>query len=396
MAMPRVVIIGGGFAGVNAAKQLTGKAKITLIDEKDDFVFKPLLDEYIVGTVSDLCVRFPYRDILPSVTHIRGRAEDIDYKQRTVRVARTRVRYDYLIIAIGARARDFHVHDELAAHIYDIQGAEDTRKRMRTLRDRALEGHTIRVAIIGGGAVGVESAGLLKDFLNTSSNTHEVVLYTAADRLLENEKPRAGERATNILAARGITIHYETFVTGITKKRKYRLESRQGTQQRAEYFDEIIWCAGIEPKNLGPCELEADRYLRLKGYRRVFVAGDCACHAQPVPALAQTAIAQGRLVAHNILRAIRGHPLRAYVPYTKGVLVTVGHLQEIYVNRGVVFSGALAWVVHRIVYIAGMLGIERKRANILRWAGQLFRERHIYLNHPPSTTRIKARAKMRS
>lgn len=386
-----VVVVGGGFAGIHAIKKLSSQYTTVLIDQKDFFVFKPLLDEFVVGTVSAKTIRYPYRDVIPGTAFIKGKALRYDPVQRQVIVQVSdkhciTVEYDYLILAMGAKPNDSPLSRRASMHIYDYDGALLAQQQMRDYKERLRRGQRISVAVIGGGPVGVEAAGLIKDFIDHYAgkygNTaqHTMSIFTKEDAVL-GFTSHANHRAGAVLAAKGISVVLRSELASIDlADTGYLVTYSVDAQTKVYACDDVIWCAGINKETLGEQRCVADAFLRLEDHNNIFVAGDVAYLPERVPELAQTAIQQGRLVADNIRRADQGRPLKRYTPHLKGALVTLGHLHEVAVIRKRSFEGAFAWLMHRIIYLIGMLQIDNPHRNIVMWFKDLFTDRYGYLD----------------
>jgi len=399
---PKVVIVGGGPAGVRVARKLRFGFDVTLVDPKDFFVFIPLFDEYSVGTLPPSLVKFNYSKVLRGIRHVKGSASSFDYDHRTVTVQlsgkgkqQSVLHYDYLVIAIGAGPNSFGIKDNIF-HIYDIEHADIVMQHMCTIRERIKKGQTVRVAVAGAGPVGMESAGVVEEFIRhysvkyKNNSKHEVIMFNAGEEILAGFSNKIREMASRAIEARKyMSIDNFCFCQNITKKGDYYiLDYEKDKKKYTGIFDLVLWRAGMKKKSINGEKYVADEYLRLKGstmpYENVFVAGDSAVisyKGMHVPELAQTAVQEANQLARNIRLKAKGLQMKKFEPHFHGTIITIGHMNEIghIGNNGFVIYGFPAWVLHRLVYLDQMYDLEHKFRYLFKWSQALFRQRYAYL-----------------
>ena len=405
-SVPKVVVVGGGFAGVLIARKLKNSFDVTLVDPKDYFIFKPLLDEYSVGTLPNELVKFDYSKILKGVRHVEGKAQAFDYENNTVKVQLTGkdgrgsqsiLHYDYLAIAMGAGPNSFGIMNNIF-HIYDIEHADEVMRHMCKIRDRIKEGKTVKVAVAGAGPVGMECAGVVEEFIRhyseqyQNNNPHEVIMFNAADEILLGFSEKIKDMAKSTIESRPyMKIDNFCFCKTIEKKGEYYLlDYEKNKKMKSDNFDLVLWSAGIKKGSLKGESYDADEFLRLKNdkgsYDNVFVAGDSAninYNGSHVPELAQTAVQEARHVVKNIKLRQKRANLLPYVPHMHGTIITIGYHKELgHIGKNFVISGFPAWVLHRLVYLDQMYMLEHKIRYLYRWSQGLFNKRYSYLQCP--------------
>ncbi len=417
----RIVILGGGFAGLNAVLELLRKSKnlphfsITLVNEGDSFVFVPLLHEVATGTLSPFDVIQPIRHILPreKIKFFEGKAIKIDFENQTVIVRRCHeiekgkqeitLNYDYLISALGSETNYF-----------DIPGAKEFAQPLKTIEDakrlRATIIHAfekaefanvaeqkklLNFAIIGGGATGVEVAGELVDYTSTElrqtfprlSVKPKITLVQAEKTLLSKEEPWFQAKARKVLCRKGnVDVLYSQKVIEVTA-------NGIKTQDRFIEAKTVIWTAGVKAASImieSGASLDIDEkkrirvneFLQLQTYPGVFIVGDQAHIAdletqQPYPMRAQFAAREGKLAARNILSLLMGKPLRPFKWGDKGFIVSLGKGGALARILGLHFSGPLAWFIYRTAYLCNLIGLRAKLRTAVRWAINLVLPRDI-------------------
>lgn len=353
-ARPRVVIVGGGFGGLHAAKSLRrAPVEVTLIDRRNFHLFQPLLYQVATGGLSPANISAPIRALLRTQKNARvimGEVTRFDPVKRTVRLDGPphEVEYDYLIVAAGV-APNYFGHDEWADAAPGLKTVEDaTEIRSRILAafeaaevesDPRLVRELLTFVIIGGGPTGLELAGTLAeiarrtlrgDFRRINPSDARIILVEGADRLLPPYPPKLSAKATELVEGLGVTVRTGTTVTDI---RPDSVELRSGGAVERIATRTVIWAAGIVASPLGRALAEAtgaklDRAGRVivqpdtsvPGHPGVFVIGDLAHFAhhtpdgRPLPGVAQVAMQQGRYVA----RLIRDRAGRSTVPLLAG------------------------------------------------------------------------------
>jgi len=405
---PRVVIIGGGFAGLAAAKALKkAPVRITLIDRQNHHLFQPLLYQVATATLSPADIAQPLRKILSSQRNARvvlAEAERIDTESRCVGAGGRSYRYDYLIVAAGAR-HSYFGHEEweaLAPGLKSIEDALEIRRRFLSAFERAeVEDDPaerealLTFLVVGGGPTGVEMAGaiaeisrktMIHDFRAIDIRSANVVLVEGGDRLLPAYPEASSADAKRQLENLGVRVVLVTYITAMDER------GAQGGDERFEARN-VIWAAGVKGSALAeqlPGERTRDGRVRVEpdlsvpSLPRVFVCGDLACakdggRHDEVPGVAPAAMQMGRFVGKLITGEARASasgstpPERPAFRYLdKGSLATIGRARAVAVVAGRRFSGLLAWLLWVFVHILFLVSFRSRLMVMLSWVWTYF------------------------
>lgn len=406
---PKVVIIGGGFGGLWAAGVLKNKpVDVTLIDRKNHHVFQPLLYQVATAVLSPGEIAQPIRRILHNAKNIEvilGEVVDFDTAANAVVLGDgSRVQYDYLIVAAGARHSYFgHDNWETAAPgLKTVEDALEMRRRIllafelaerEAYLDKTMKPLTF--VVVGGGPTGVELAGaigdiarmaLKNDFKAIDTTKSRVILFEGADRILGTYPPSLSESAKRQLESIGVEVRLNSFVTDIESGR---------VKVGDEWIDcdVVLWATGVAAsplgKQLGVATDKAGRVfvntdLSIPNAKNVFVIGDMASikmeNGEPVPGVGGAAEQMGTRAAKNILADINGKPRDKFVYVDKGTMATIGRSKAIADIRGWKFSGLIAWFMWLFLHIVLLIGFRNRLAVLLDWAwAYLTRERSARL-----------------
>ena len=399
--MQHVIIVGGGFAGLNAAKTLGNKKniRVTLIDNHNHHLFQPLLYQVAMAALSPAEIAVPIRHILAryrNITVLQDEVTGVDPHQRTVIASECSLQYDYLLLACGVKHSYFghEEWEEYAPGLKTIEQATEIRRRVLSVFEaaeltldcgRQLKHPTF--VIVGAGPTGVELAGaigemrrftLAKDFRNINPRQAHIILIEAGPRILPSFSEKLADKAAHDLAELGVQIRTSSPVTNIDS------EGVQIGHERLE-ASTILWAAGVEASLIGRnMGVETDRLSRIvveadlsiKKYPEIFVAGDLASfshgRATPLPALAPVALQQGRFIARNILRETTGKVRRNFRYLDKGQLATIGRSNAIIEVGRLRFKGFLAWLIWVITHIYYLISFENKLFVTMHWAWSFF------------------------
>lgn len=398
---PKVIIIGGGFGGLNAAKALANAAvEVTLIDRKNHHIFQPLLYQVALGVLSP-------GEIAASLRHIFRNARNVHVILGEVTAFNTAARrvtfvdgaemaYDYLIIAAGARHAYFgrDEWEQAAPGLKTIEDAVDIRSRLlrafETAERRALlTGRRIPLnfAVIGGGPTGVELAGaiadlarlaLAKDFKAIDTTKARVQLYEGSPRVLSTYSEESSRKAQQQLEQLGVEVYTDSLVTAVEDGR---------IQVRDQWIDTdvTLWASGVSPsplgKQLGAPTDQAGRVLvepdlSVPGHREIFVIGDLSAltdaSGTPVPGLAAAAVQEGQAAAENILRDVRRSVRLSFIYEDRGILGTIGHHRAVAQFGHKTFSGLLAWLLWSLVHIFLLIGFRNRVIVMSQWVWAYF------------------------
>jgi NADH dehydrogenase len=395
MASPRVVILGGGFGGLNAAKALHGApVDVTLVDRRNHHLFQPLLYQVATAALNPSDIATPIRRILRHQNNaevILGDATAVDVRRRRVVLRDGEVPYDFLVIATGATHAYFG-HPEWerdAPGLKTLEDAVEIRRRVLLAYEAAEREDDpdrrqdwLTFVVVGGGPTGVELAGALaeisrhvltRDFRRIDPRKARVVLIEAGPRILPAYLPELSERAAQRLRRMGCEVLLGTPVTRVDPDGviagDHHIRSRC-----------VIWAAGVAPSpiarslgvpldRLGRVKVAAD--LSLPGAPEVFVIGDLAAaddeEGRPLPGLAPVAIQGGRHVARQIVRTLRGKPREPFHYFDKGTLATIGRNAAVAQIGPVRSVGFFAWLVWLFVHILMLIGFRNRFLVLFEW-----------------------------
>jgi NADH dehydrogenase len=418
----RVVIVGGGFAGLDSAVGLdralgwSDKLELTVIDRKNYFLFPPLLPSVSVGAIETRQVTYPFRRIFEA-TNIRFKKEtveridlersvivskvdvDADADGANVRIRHAETPFDYLVLAPGSTTQTFNtpgcehaffmreLGDAIALRNHIIDCFETAARES----DADLVREMLRFVVIGAGPTGVEVASEVRDLIDKvllprypeiDAALIDVVLVDTGERVLPGWNPAVAASAEKQLGHLGVRVLHQARVSEIGTdwvklKGGITLEARTA-----------CWCAGVAASPLlartglpldraGRVAVEAD--CRVPGHPNVFVLGDAATFpgkdGRPLPPLGQVAFQQGAQTAKNLVRLLRGQQTQPFQYFDFGQLVSVGHQFAAVRLLGIRLSGFIAWFVWRSLYLGKLVGFGNKLRVMLDWTLDLFVER---------------------
>jgi NADH dehydrogenase len=403
----RIVILGGGFAGVYAALQLDRTVArnrdldVLMIAPQNFLLFTPMLHEVTSGALDPSSIVVPVRQVLRHVRFFQAEVTAVDFAARTVTTVdgvdqRTRtVHFDHLLIAAGSQTRfppglrsRVHgmktIHDALVLRNWLIGLLERAEVEPDRERRRAL----LTVTVAGGGFSGVETVGAINDFLRevarhyprTAGEMPSLVLVEPLTRLLPEFEPALGEYTESKLRAAGIDVRLNTKVTGFDG-RVLSLESASPPGNFPVFARTLIWTAGVTPSTLVeslalPKErgrIIVDASMQVPGYEGVWACGDCAAipdaAGKPYPPTAQNAVRQGTHVGRNIGAAVLRAPrsIRPFQYKMVGQFAAIGHQRAVATLFGLRFSGVIAWLLWRGAYLGMLPRLDRKVRVFLQW-----------------------------
>ena len=396
---PEVLIVGGGFAGLNVAQGLkNAPVSVLLIDKHNYHLFQPLLYQVATAVLSEDNIAAPIRKVLrrqQNATVALAELGGVDLKRKVVMGPRGERRYDYLILATGVEPSYFG-HDEfkpLAPGLKNLDDAIEIRRRILLAfeeaefeADAASRQGKLTFVVVGGGPTGVELAGSIletatqtipTEFRHVDTRTARVILVEGGDRLLKALPEGMGTRAQRDLEAMGVDIRLNSYVTSVDAEGVMIGDERVSAEN-------VLWAAGVQgapiSQTLG---VELDRAgrvvvgtdLSVPGHPEVFVIGDAA-HAidaktdQPVPGVAQGAIQMGRFVADIISCEVQGadHSGRPAFSYRdKGSMATIGRGKAVASIKGRTLGGLLGWLGWGLIHIMFLVGFRTKVEVMVEW-----------------------------
>jgi NADH dehydrogenase len=408
MALAKVVIIGGGFGGLQAARGL-GRApvEVVLVDRRNFHLFQPLLYQVATGGLSpgDICA--PLRAVLRRQKNTRvllAEARDVDVSRRILTLADGEISYDFLVVATGSRHHYFGrtEWERFAPGLKTVEDATEMRRRILLAFEEAERESDpdrrrawLTFVVVGAGPTGVELAGALgelanqtlrEDFRSIRPQEARILLVEHADRVLPGYPPDLSEKAE-----RALIRHHVRSLTGVRvveiDEEGVVIEHRSGGCQRIPART-VLWAAGVQASDMGRVLAEragADRDragrvivepdLSLPGHPEIFVIGDLACCIQdgaPLPGVAPVAMQQGRYVAQLIQARLRGKSVPPFRYRDKGTLATIGRHHAVADFRRLRFNGFPAWVTWLFVHLLYLVGFQNRLLVLVQWAFHYF------------------------
>jgi len=395
---PRVVVLGAGFGGLNAAIGLVqAEADVTIVDRDNYHGFWPLLYQVATAGLGPEDIAHPIRARFaryPNVTVRRGLAKKVDVDSRTVELEHgEQLDYDYLVVALGSSTSDFGIPGvrEHAFGLKTLPEAVRLRNHILTLFERAdtnpaaIPEGLLTIVLAGGGPTGVEMAGALSeligrnlalDFRHLDVTRARVVLVEATDHLLGGFSPRSQLEALAALRTKGVEVLLEAPLAEVTAE-GVRLED--GTQIASQT---VVWTAGVRANPFaellpgakapnGAVMVEAD--LSLPGHPEVFVVGDLASRVdrkgRRLPQLAQNAIQGGRHTARSILRHLAGKRTKPFRYHNHGIMATIGRKSAVAeLPGGVSMRGTAGWLAWLGVHLVFLVGFRNRLVVLVNWA----------------------------
>lgn len=399
-----VVIIGGGFAGVNAAKALSHKSiSITLIDRRNYHLFQPLLYQVATGGLSPSDIAYPLRAIFKSQSNVEvllAEVRDIDPEKRIVYLEQGTVPYDSLIVATGAGGQYFG-NDHWEAHapsLKTIEEATEIRKRVLLAFEAAEREPNLdeqlawlTFAVIGAGPTGVELAGTLgeiardtlrKDFRHIETDRARIILFEGADRVLPLYPPDLSHKAEHALIQLGVRARTGVKVVNITDC-GLDVEGPRGREFTP--CRTVLWAAGVKASRLGKIlkqrtGVELDRagrvtvneFCSIPGSPNIYVIGDLAHCTQAdgsmVPGVAPAAMQMGRYAAKSILARVKGADPKPFEYWHKGNLATIGRHRAVADFGKLHFDGPLAWLMWLFIHLMYLVGFQNRVLVFIQWS----------------------------
>jgi NADH dehydrogenase len=421
-AVPHVVILGGGFGGLDAARALAhAPVRITLVDRHNYHVFQPLLYQVATAALSPADIASPLRWILRRQQNARvlmAEVRGIDLPHHRVLLGpttpapaldgavlsqddRDAISFDYLIVATGA-ADTYFGHPEWASRAPGLKTLDDAleirRQMLLAFENAEREGNDaaqrrmLTFVIVGAGPTGVELAGALAeiarlslkhDFRNIRPESAKVVLVEGGPAILASFPADLQQRAYASLERLGVDIRTHARVTGMDEEGVWIGGTQQTGGERIS-AQTVLWAAGVEAspiaRSLGAAldragRAQAEPTLTIPGHPNVFVVGDICALTQdgvPLPGVAQVAIQEGRHAAANIVRAIRQEPLVAFRYRNRGQLAVIGRGAAVADLGTFRASGMLAWLLWIFIHLFWLIGFRNRLAVMTEWAWTYF------------------------
>ncbi len=400
--LPRVVVVGGGFAGINLIKAMKNMpVQIVLFDKNNFHQFVPLLYQVATSGIEPDSIIFPYRKMFRKYKNIIYRMAEVtkvDPENNTISTSIGDISYDFLVIATGSKTDYFGNKDieKFGIGLKSITQALD----IRSLLLQNLEEAVLRcigrdkatlssVMIVGGGAAGVEMAGALAEFKKyilpmdypELERTHvKIILVEGSGRLLQSMPEKLSEKAYHYLKKMGVDIRLNTIV------KNYSPDKVEFTGGETLNVSALIWTAGVKGEILYGIGKErisrkqrivVDEYNKVEGLDRVFAIGDIAFmktdgYPKGHPMVAQVAIQQGKNLAANMLSSIKNKPLRKFKYTDKGTMATIGKKKAVAYIKSVSVWGFTAWFLWSFVHLMSIMGVRNKVLVGFNWMWNYF------------------------
>ncbi len=396
--LPRIVIIGGGFAGIALAKKLKNKkVQVVLLDKHNYHNFQPLMYQVATGGLEAGSIAYPIRKVIQEYDDFYFRltnVEEIDTKNKKVIAEIGELSYDYLVIATGSKTNYFG-NKEMERNSMAMKTIPQS-LNIRSLilenfeqavltKDVAEQNSLINFVLVGGGPTGVELSGALaemkkailqKDYPDLDIAKMQINLIQSGDRILNTMSEKSSAAAENFLTNLGVKIWKNVRVTNYN--------GRTITTNSDMIFDTatVIWTAGVQGAIVAGLDskslvekverIRVNEFNQVLGYSDIFALGDIAsmeseAYPQGHPMMAQPALQQGRLLGENLLKLIQNKPMKAFEYNDKGSMATIGRNKAVVDLPHYHFSGVFAWFVWMFVHLFSLIGFKNKAVVFLNW-----------------------------
>ena len=399
---PRLIIIGGGFAGIKLAFRLKNKGlQVVLLDRNNYHTFQPLLYQVATAGLEPDSIAGPIRKQLepdPNFFFRMAKVEQIDAAEKKVFTEIGELSYDYLVIAAGSKTNYYGIRSIMknAFSLKKIPDALDFRHHILQNFEMAVN-HSSReqispylnIVIAGGGPTGVEMAGALgelkksvlpKDYPEMDFSGMKIILVEGQQRLLGSMSPRSSERARRYLQKFGVEVKLNTLVDAFDGER-VKLSNGDQIESRS-----LLWASGVKGNLIGGLPEEAiesnrirvDRFNRVKGTEGIFAIGDLALmktenYPNGHPMVAPVAIQQARLLSDNLIDLLKGEKMKEFRYFDKGTMATIGRNKAVVDLPGNIHMGGLpAWVIWMFVHLVSIYGLRNKIVVLMNWIYNYF------------------------
>jgi NADH:ubiquinone reductase (H+-translocating) len=398
LGKPRVIVIGGGFGGLEVAKGLrSDKVQTVLFDKYNHHTFQPLLYQVATSGIDTSSIVFPFRRRFADKKDFYfrlGEVKKILPEEKCIETSIGSVKYDYLVIATGAET-----------NFYGLKDVEQNAQPMKTIidsiklrniiirnietallvEDKELMNSYMDIVIVGGGPTGVELAGAIaelkkyvfpKDYPELELTQMDIHLIEATPRLLNGMSDVAGRKAVEYLQGMGVKVHLNCAVKSYDG---HQVVFNTGEKLISKT---LIWAAGVKgnpvaglnAESLGKAtRIKVDEYNRVIGYENIFAIGDVALMTGDPefpnghPMMAPPAMQQGKLVAENIVNLINKQPMKPFRYNDKGSMATIGRNKAVVDLKSLKFQGFFAWLVWMFIHLISIIGFRNKFFVFMNW-----------------------------
>jgi NADH dehydrogenase len=395
---PRVVIVGGGFGGLQLAKRLKNKPfQVVLVDRHNYHAFQPLLYQVATAGLEPDSIAYPIRKVFEGQSNFFFRmaeVEAIETESNTLKTSQGDLRYDYLVLATGSKT-NFFGNTGIETHgmgMKSVPEALDLRSLFLQNFERALltddvneRESLMNFVIVGGGPTGTELAGAIAelknhilphDYPDLDIRRMQIHLIEAAPKLLAAMSDSAGKKSYDYLTSLGVQVWLETLVEdydGLT------IKTNTGKTLQSRF---LIWAAGVQGAGIPglPDAVKArgnriavNEFSQVNGFENVFAIGDIASMQTAQfpnghPMVAQPAIQQGQLLAKNLQRLIKKQALKPFKYADRGSLATIGRNKAVADLPGIHLGGIFAWMIWMFVHLMALVGFRNKLVTFINWS----------------------------
>lgn len=397
-SFPRVVIIGGGFAGISLAKKLSKQdVQVVLLDRHNYHTFQPLLYQVSTGGLEPDSIAYPIRKILqdfPNFSFRLAEVEEIDTENKKVITNIGNLKFDYLVLATGSETNYFGnteiekysmamktVPQSLNLRSLILENFEDALLKSDLNERNAL----MNFVIVGAGPTGVELAGALaeikkgilpKDYPDLDTRSVQINLVQSGDRILKEMSEEASKKAEDFLEKLGVHVWKNVRVTGYDGK-----TVTTATDLTFETAT-VVWAAGVQGATIEGLNAEdyivrgnricVNAYSQVKGFDNIFAIGDVACmqteeFPNGLPMMAQPALQQGEQLGNNLLRLIEDKAMEPFKYKDKGSMATIGRNKAVVDLKHWKFQGVFAWFVWMFVHLFFLIGYRNRVVVFVNW-----------------------------
>ena len=398
-SLPRIVIIGGGFAGIAFAQKLKNQPfQVVLLDKHNYHTFQPLLYQVATGGLEAGSIAYPIRKVIQEYKNFYfrlGMVNHIDTANNKIVSDIGKLSFDYLVIATGSKSNYFG-NSEIERNAMSMKTIPQSLnirsliienfEQALLLNDEAERNALINFCLVGGGPTGVELAGALaemknailqKDYPDLDISKMQINLIQSGDRILNTMSEKSSAAAEEYLINLGVKVNKNIRVTSY--------DGRMITTNSEQTFDTatVIWTAGVMGNAVDGLDASSlmqnverykvNQFNQVLGYDNIFAIGDIAAMETPEfpqghPMVAQPAMQQGKLLAENILRKIKGEKMKAFEYNDKGSMATIGRNKAVVDLPRYHFHGVFAWFVWMFVHLISLIGFKNKAVVFLNWA----------------------------